>query len=312
MQDLVFTTEFGTTLTFVGGVTTSLCSVAYLRKVRLERPPIGVLNGRDIAVLITFLAVLPEIYIHLPRWATTSLLALTFTASLSIGYRPVLRPAQLWPAIGLLLGLNIWLGRNMLGSVLGWQLFWLEGDVIMLLGAVAVANLYVQGGMKLKHVAWFALVLAVYDSVFTAFFPLTNALVEDFLGFPLDPSMGFRIGLYNAALGIGDLLIYSVFLTASYKAYGRRGFQLALSLIVVFGILIPSVAPLVINYIDARADVVVPIQTWFGPPAFLGYLWLRRRYGRERTFREFLTDLEGEPQQETAVTTTRVPESVSV
>ena len=37
--------------------------------------------------------------------------------------------------------------------MLGWQLFWVENDVIVLLAAVSVANLYVQGGMKLEHVA---------------------------------------------------------------------------------------------------------------------------------------------------------------
>ena len=42
------------------------------------------------------------------------------------------------------------------------------------------------------------------------------------------------------------------------------------------------------SFLDARTDLVVPAQTLFGPAAFLGYLWLRRRYGRERTMQEFL------------------------
>ena len=57
----------------------------------------------------------------------------------------------------MLIGASIWLSRTMLGTVVGWQLSWLETDVIVLLGAVSVANLYVQGGMRLQHVAWFAL-----------------------------------------------------------------------------------------------------------------------------------------------------------
>jgi hypothetical protein len=35
-------------------------------------------------------------------------------------------------------------------------------------------------------------------------------------------------------------------------------------------------------------NIVVPVQTWFGPPAFLLYRWMRRHYGRERTMVEFL------------------------
>ncbi|MCU1681964.1 MAG: hypothetical protein JWQ81_2703 [Amycolatopsis sp.] len=311
--ELVFQTVFELCLTVLGSVVTSLCALAYLRRVRLERPAIGVFNGRDIAILVVFLAILPTIYVGLPRWATTGLLMVTFTASLSIGYRPLLAPGRLWLGIGLLLGANIWLGQNMLGTVFGWQLFWAEGDIIMLLGAVSVANLYVQGGMRLRHVAWFALALAVYDMIFTAFVPLTNALVEDFLGYPLDPSMGMRIGFYNAAIGLGDLLIYALFLISAYKAYGWRAARVAMVLIVLFGCVVPSLAPLLINFIDARADIVVPVQTWFGPVAFLGYLWMRRRYGRERTMREFLADNDAvKPTPADVVAPAVVPESASV
>jgi hypothetical protein len=292
-------------------VTTSLCATQYLRRLRLERPAIGVFNGRDIAILVTFLAILPEIYQHLPRWAVTCLLTVTFAASLSIGYRPLLRSGPLWLGVGVLLGANIWLARTMLGTVFGWQLFWAEGDIIMLLGAVAVANLYVQGGMQLRHVGWFALILAVYDSVFTTFLPLTNALVQDFLGYPLDPSMGFRLGLYNAAVGLGDLLIYALFMTAAYKAYGRQAALIALALIVVFGAVLPSLAPLVVNYVDPRSDIVIPVQTWFGPVAFVGYLWMKRRYGRERTIQEFLASDDVVRPVTTSTPPATVPESVS-
>ncbi len=43
----------------------------------------------------------------------------------------------------------------MLGTISGWQLSWIENDIIVVLAAVAVVNLYVQGGMRLRHVAWF-------------------------------------------------------------------------------------------------------------------------------------------------------------
>jgi hypothetical protein len=50
----------------------------------------------------------------------------------------------------------------------------------------------------------------------------------------------------------------------------------------------PTLSGLLINYIDARLDVIIPAQTWFGPAALVGYLWLRRRHGRERTMKEYL------------------------
>ena len=48
-------------------------------------------------------------------------------------------------------------------------------------------------------------------------------------------------------------------------------------------------APLLIDtFVTARTDVAMPAQTLFGPAAFVAYLWMRRRYGPERTMQEFL------------------------
>src|ERR1044072_8466162 len=116
MDDLIFATVFEFFVAVGGTVITSLLALFYLRRVRLERPPVGVFNGRDIAVLLCVLALLPTLYVVLAHWALTSFLAVTFMASLSIGYRPVVRSqGLLWAGIGLLLGANIWMARTMLG-----------------------------------------------------------------------------------------------------------------------------------------------------------------------------------------------------
>src|SRR3954465_3108249 len=266
----------------------SVGGVAYLRRVRLERPPIGTFNGRDVLVLFVPLSVIPLFYLSLPRWLLTAFLVLTFCAALSFGLRPLLPPGRMWLLIGGLLGLNLWLGSHLLGTGLGWQVFWAENDVVVLLAAVFVANLYVQGGMRLAHVAWFALALAAYDVVFSSVAPVTDALVEAFLGFPLNPSVGMRFGFDNAAIGIGDLLVYGLCVPAVAKGYGRRAGQQAVAVVIVFGAVVPALVPLLIDHLTARADTVVPAQFWFGPAAFLTGLWLRRRYGRERTMQEFL------------------------
>jgi hypothetical protein len=263
-------------------------AVAYLRRVRMERPAVGTFNRRDVVTLFVILATLPLLYVHLPRVALTAVLAVTFVSALSIGLRPLLRPTAMWVTVGLLIGANIWMGNNLLGTVHGWQAYWAENSVIVLLTAVSVVNLYVQGGMKLQHVAWFAAALSIYDVFFTSFYPITNALVEAFLGFPLNPSVGMRWGFDNATLGLGDLLVYGLYVTAALKAYGRTAARLAVGLVVTFGAMVPSLVPLVINYVDARTDTLVPAQAWFGPVALLGYWWMRRRYGTERTTAQFL------------------------
>lgn len=279
---------FQLVVAIIGALVASLGALVYFRRVRLERPAIGTFNSRDVMILFTFLVVLPGLYLVLPRWGLESLLILTFTAALAIGFRPVVSPTVLWLGIGALIGFNFYVGLNLLGTVPGWQVFWAETSLITLLSAVSVANLYVQGGMQLRHISWFALVLAVYDVIFTIVWPVSNYLVREFVGHPLFPAVGMRISYDEAIIGLGDLLVYAAFTIAAVKAYGRKALRLALILIVVFGAAMPTLSGLLINYIDSRSDVIIPAQTWFGPAAFLAYLWLRRRYGRERTMREYL------------------------
>jgi hypothetical protein len=307
-MDLVYPTVFELIVAVTATVITNLLALLYLRNVRLERPPIGTFNARDIVILSGFIVTLPLLYVVLPQWALTGFLILTFTGSLSIGYRPMLRPAVLWLGIGLLIGVNVWMVRTLLGTVLGWQIYWVENSVIVVLGAVAVANLYAQGGMRLKHIAWFAVALAFYDVIFTLKWPVTNELAERFLGFPLDPSVAFRMGVYNASLGIGDLLVYALFTLVAYKAYGRAAAQISMVITIVFGAVLPSLAPLVTEaFLDARTDLIVPAQTIFGPVAFLCYLWMRHRWGPERTMAQFDRSL----RRETAVEPVSAPVPVA-
>ena len=285
------------TVTAIAAALVSVGALWYFRRVRMERPPIGLFNGRDIVTLLAFVIALPFLYAALPEWALTCFLALTFASSLSIGYRPVVGTVAVWLGVGLLIGANIWTSRTLEGSTAGWQLWWAELDVMVALGAVAIANLYVQGGMRLKHVAWFALALGVYDLIFTTgAVPLTNKLVEEFLGAPLDPSLGMRFGIDNFSIGIGDLLVFGMFVVAAYKAYGRKAAQLALGLVVIMGAILPNLCPLLISFVDMRHDVAVPNQAFFGPVAMLCYLWLRHRYGRERTMAEYRASLDAAPR----------------
>ncbi len=273
-------------------VITCVLALVYLCHFRLERPAVGTFNGRDITMLFVFIVGLPMLYLVLPLELLLVALGITFVSALAIGLRPVLRPTLIWLTIGVLVGTNIWLARTALGTVLGWQVFWVENSVIIILAAVTVANLYVQGGMRLKHVAWFAVILAVYDVLFAYVWPLTTALAQRFLGWPLDPAAGFRWGVNNASIGLGDLLVYATFVIAVYKAYGPASARIAMLITVLLGAVTPALAPLLFNLVaDARTDLFIPAQVAFGPAAFLYYRWLRRTRGPERTMAEFLATL---------------------
>jgi hypothetical protein len=279
---------FQLAVALIGAALASFGALAYFRRVHMERPAIGKFNGRDITILFFFLMILPAFYLVIPRWALETLLVITYMSALSIGFGKLLSPPRMWLLIGVLIGADLWMGQHLLGTVVGWQIFWAENSLIVLIAAISVANLYAQGGMQLRHVAWFAAALAVYDSVFSIGFPITNLLVRDFVGYPLFPAMGMRISFNEAIVGLGDLLVYAAFTVCAWKAYGRKALRLAVTLILIFGAAMPTLSGLLINYIDARADVIIPAQTWFGPAALIGYLWLRRHYGPERTMKQYL------------------------
>lgn len=299
-------------ITLVAASVVAGLALYYFRRVRLDRPAIGAFNGRDIVILLALIVALPFLYAALPGWVLTCFLALTFAAALSIGYRPVLGAGPLWLGLGVLVGANIWTSHFMEGTVTGWQLWWTELDILVVLGAIAVANLYVQGGMRLQHVAWFGLALAVYDVSATGAIHVTNKLVEEFLGAPLDPSFGFRFGATNYSIGIGDLLFYSLFVVAAYKAYGRMAARLAVAVALVFGAAAPSLFPLLYSFIDARRDEVVPSQLFFAPAAFACYLWLRHHYGRERTMAEYWAGTETAVGTVGSLPAAQAPEPASV
>ena len=286
-------TEFGVLVVGVTLVTSG--ALLYFRRVRMERPPIGTFNGRDIVILLLFISVLPFLYGYLPYWLITCLLIITFASALYIGYNGIFGRGWTWLGIGLLIGLNYWTSHHLMGTTAGWQLWWTELTILVGLGAVAVSNLYVQGGMRLQYVAWLALGLAVYDIIFATVLPLTDQLVAGYLAHPLDPLLGMRFGIDNYGVGLGDLLVYSLFLIACYKAYGAKAARIAYGLILVMGAFVTAFIPFLFNFIDTELDLLVPSQALFGPAAFMCYLLMRRRWGPERTMAQYLASADAAP-----------------
>jgi hypothetical protein len=276
------------TVVCAGAVLAVLAAVAFFRRIGLQRPAIGTFNGRDVVVLFVFIVTLPVLYLAVPHYLLAGFLCLTFTSALYIGYRPVVPRSWLWLAIAGLLGADMALAAVMGNRVSLWQAYWIVNSAIMMLAVAAVANLYIQGGMRLRHVAWFALGLAVYDPVFSFVFPITDQLANRFAGFALDPSMGFRFGPHIQNIGVGDLLVFTLFVLAAYRGYGRVGAWVAALAVVVVGGIVPVVLPSLVSGLNTEGGFVIPVQTFFGPAAFLIYLWLARRgteAGRPRPVR---------------------------
>jgi hypothetical protein len=284
---------FGVVLT--GVILVCAGSLAYFRNVRMERPPVGTFNTRDVVILLIVIGVLPFVYGWLPDTVVTCVLVVTFASALYIGYGHLLGQVGIWLGIGVLFGLNIWSSNHIMGTVAGWDWWYAQQSIVVLLAAVAVCNLYVQGGMRLRHVAWLSLGLACYDIIFASYYPLTGRLLARYITHPLTPVIGMRFGKIDCALGLGDLLVYSLFFVTAYKAYGKRAATIAAGVIGIFGAFATAFAPLLFNFTNANLDELVPAQSLFGPAAFLTYLWMKRHYGRERTMAEYVASTDGAP-----------------
>ena len=50
-----------------------------------------------------------------------------------------------------------------------------------------------------------------------------------------------------------------------------------------------------LNFLDTQLDLLMPAQALFGPAAFVCYLWMRRRWGPERTMAEYLASTDAAP-----------------
>ena len=270
-------TTFQIVVAIIGSLIGALASLAYLRHVRLERPPIGAFNARDLTVLAVFIVALPVLYLVVPAGVLTGFLVLTFMSALMIGLRPLVSTRVLWVAIPVLLIANLLVTRSMDEIGGGLQVYWLLTSLVVMIAAVGIGNLYVQGGLGLRHIAWFTLFLAAYDIFFTNVVALTPELAISLQGRPLDPSVGFAANGYNANVGLGDMLVFCMYAAAAYKGFGRRGALVALLVIVVFGAVGPSVTPLLVpGLFGTTAAAFVPVMTIFGPAAFAAYLWLSR------------------------------------
>jgi len=312
-------TLFQVAVVSTGAVGTAVASLAYFCRVRLDRPAIGAFNSRDLVILATFIVLLPVLYLALPSPVLLGFLVLTFASAMGIALRPVLAARYRRMLIPGLIGTEIVVTYALLGAPRGLQLYWVLTSAIVLIAAVGVSNLYVQGGLRLRHVARFALFLAAYDLIFSTVIPLTPQLAAAFEGRPLNASIGFAWGSFNANIGLGDLLVYGLFTTAAYKGFARRGATWALGTIFAFGALAPALAPLVVSfYNDGETGIIIPAQLFFGPAACAVSAVLHRR--PERTNAEWLRSVSGpaeepaapQPQVSAVTGVTEVPSADAV
>jgi hypothetical protein len=268
-----------------------LFSWAYFGRYPVSRPPIGVFNLWDIAVMMAGIILVPYLYLLLPIWLVAGLLALGILSVLYFAWEPVLRAR--WAIWLLALGLVVLDIAAVWVVGPGTPLFYAVNNLELVLAIAGITNLWAQSGMKARDAALLAGMLAIYDLIVTWQLTQTADLFGRLFGLPLAPIIAWPLGTEGEWLGIGmgDMLLAAVYPLVMRKAFGRTA-GLA-SLVSNLGLIVALLTAAAIS----QSQVPFPVMVILGPLILLQYAYWRRRCGRERTTRQYL---QAEPIQRTA------------
>jgi hypothetical protein len=262
-----------------------LLSWLYFGRFKITRPPIGVFNLTDIFFMSGGIILVPYLYLWLPIWLVAALLVVGTLSVLYFLWEPVLRSRLLvWVASLALVGADIWASVHF-GTVS--NQFFVVNDVVLLLMVVGLTNLWAQSGMKARDAAILGAFLALYDLTATSLLPLMTDMITRLAALPFSPMVGWAVsesdnGLW-VGIGLGDLLLASVFPLVMLKAFGRGAGVTAM--LVALG----AIAALIFLPIAE----VFPVMIVLGPLMVLQYIYWIRQRGQERTTGQYLQDESG-------------------
>lgn len=261
----------------------------YFGQFRVSRPPIGVFNLRDVALMIGAIVLVPYLYLAVPPWLAATFLGLGMLTILQVTLEPILPGPWLPWAVAL----------SLLGADVGAALvfgapsppFQLANNTVLTIAVIGAANLWVQSGMKARDATVLGAALMVYDFVATSLLSLMNDLIDRLAGLPLAPLVMWAAdGDQWLGVGLGDLLLAAVFPLVMRKAFGRSAGLLALGL----GL---ATLMVMLALLDLRVvRVTVPAMVALGPLMVAQYVFWARRLGTERTTWQYL-QAEPRPRQ---------------
>lgn len=256
----------------------------YFRRYQVTRPPIGVFNRRDVYVVLGAIVLVPYLYLALPPWAVTALLALASASVLYFVAEPMIRSGRTTLAIVLVL-VAVDIATALARGVTSTEFLVVNNGVVVLV-VLGIANLWAQSGMRARHIAVLAGALAAYDFVATSQLTLMTDLVHRLAHAPLVPFVAWGGAREGIAIGLGDLLLAGAFPLVMRKAYGRGAWLVALAT----GL---AATAAVLAAVDLRVvEAAIPVMVVLGPLMVAQYCYWARRRGRERTTRQYL---EAEP-----------------
>jgi hypothetical protein len=274
----MLTTTFYVVIAFTASAV--LLGWVYFRNFQTARPPIGVLNLGDVAFMIGVIILIPYLYLALPLWLVAAIFAMAMLSILLFVGEPVLRSRWAnWVIALFLVGADVWTNLYFGSSSTA---FFLVNNAVLVLAVVGVTSLWAQSGIKARDVAVLGGVLALYDLVATALLPLMTDLIERLVSIPFAPVVSWGFGPERFVIGLGDLLLATVFPLAMRKAFGRSAGVAAMA--INLGAIAATLAFLQL----AGSEAAVPLMTGLGPLMVLQYLYWMGRRGQERTTWQYL------------------------
>jgi hypothetical protein len=262
----------------VGGM---LLSMLYFRRYKVTRPPIGVINLWDVALLLTGIVLVPYLYLYLPSWLVAGLLGLGMSTLLYT----MLEPTQGRRSLVLLITLLV-IGADIYAAW-RWQFgspaFFLINNALLIMVVIGFSNLWAQGGMTAYSVAVLAGGLTMYDFIFTSQLSLMTDLFQRLASMPFAPILAWPIGGTDQwlGLGLGDLIVATLVPLVMRKAYGRSAGVAAVAVnMLAVGLV------LLLLLMGLRATF--PVMVVLGPLTVLQYVFWTWRRGTERTTWQYM------------------------
>jgi hypothetical protein len=259
-----------------------ILSAVYFRRYAMTRPPLGVFDLTDIAIMLASIVIVPFLYLALPHWLVVGLLVVAVVSTLYFLLEPVLRaPWLIWLIVITLTVTDIVLAYSF--GVMSVPSM-VVNNLVLVSMVIGVTNLWAQSGMKARDVVVLGGALIVYDFVATSVVGQMEEMIMRLAELPFVPMFAWTVGSdwQWIGIGLGDTLLASVFPLVMRKAFGRTAGVVAL----VLGFVALGVTMLVLFVIDFRA--AFPLMVVLGPLMLAQYAYWRRRCGAERTTWQYL------------------------
>ena len=259
-------------------------SFLYFRYYQIQRPPIGVMNLRDLVIMLGGIVIIPILYSLLPNFMVAIMLILGGTSIIFFLIDGIFHKKWLtWLLTMMILLVDLTLFWNFGNNS---NEFIIVNNTIQILVVVGITNLWAQSGLKARDTAIFSFFLICYDFLFTNIFSFMADLFDLLSLFPFSPMVIMKSGSEDSwlAIGLGDLLIAAVFPLVMRKSYGNTPGNLAILVSII------SLGAILVSPQFNLFEEIFPVMVLLGPLVIIQYLFWAYRKGRERTTQEYMAD----------------------